>query len=70
LSTPSLADIASLNNLAWTLAEVRKKPDEAMPLATKPDQPAPASPEVLSAGFNPAWPEREDRQPDQATRGI
>ena len=29
------------------IAEVRKKPDEALPLATKADQLAPASPEVL-----------------------
>jgi len=40
-------DVASLNNLAWILAESRKKPDEALPLATKAEQLAPASPEVL-----------------------
>jgi len=40
-------DVASLNNLAWILAEQRKKLDEALPLATKADQLAPASPEVL-----------------------
>jgi tetratricopeptide (TPR) repeat protein len=40
-------DVASLNNLAWILAELRKKPDEALPLATKAEQLAPASPEVL-----------------------
>jgi Flp pilus assembly protein TadD len=40
-------DVASLNNLAWILAEVRKKPDEALPLATKAEQLAPGSPEVL-----------------------
>jgi tetratricopeptide (TPR) repeat protein len=40
-------DVAALNNLAWILAEVRKKPDEALPLATKADQLAPASPEIL-----------------------
>jgi tetratricopeptide (TPR) repeat protein len=40
-------DVASLNNLAWILAEVRKKPDEALPLATKADQLAPGTAEVL-----------------------
>jgi Tfp pilus assembly protein PilF len=40
-------DVASLNNLAWILAEVRKKPDEALPLATKADQLAPANSDVL-----------------------
>jgi len=40
-------DVASLNNLAWVLAELRKKPDEALPLATKAEQLAPGSPEVL-----------------------
>jgi tetratricopeptide (TPR) repeat protein len=40
-------DVASLNNLAWLLLEVRKKPDEALPLATKAEQLAPTSPEVL-----------------------
>ena len=40
-------DVASLNNLAWILAELRKKPDEALPLATKAEQLAPNSPEVL-----------------------
>jgi len=40
-------DVASLNNLAWLLAEQRKKLDEALPLAVKADQLAPASPEVL-----------------------
>jgi tetratricopeptide (TPR) repeat protein len=40
-------DVPSLNNLAWLLAEVRKKPDEALPLATKAEQLAPSSPEVL-----------------------
>src|SRR5438876_318409 len=40
-------DVASLNNLAWILAEVRKKPDEALPLANKAEQLAPGSPEVL-----------------------
>src|SRR5262249_43086165 len=40
-------DVASLNNLAWLLAEQRKKLDEALPLAVKADQLAPATPEVL-----------------------
>jgi tetratricopeptide (TPR) repeat protein len=40
-------DVASLNNLAWIVAEVRKKPDEALPLATKAEQLAPGSAEVL-----------------------
>mgnify|MGYP003693645011 CR=1 FL=1 len=40
-------DVASLNNLAWLLVEQRKKPDEALTLATKADQLAPANPEVL-----------------------
>ncbi len=39
--------MASLNNLAWILADLRKKPDEALPLATKAEQLAPSSPEVL-----------------------
>ena len=45
--TLSDKDVASLNNLAWILAEHRKKPDEALPLATKAEQLAPGSPEVL-----------------------
>ena len=40
-------DVTSLNNLAWILAEVRQKPDEALPLAAKAEQIAPNSPEVL-----------------------
>ncbi|HET8576774.1 MAG TPA: tetratricopeptide repeat protein [Methylomirabilota bacterium] len=40
-------DVVSLNNLAWILLEVRKKPDEALPLATKAQQLAPESAEVL-----------------------
>jgi tetratricopeptide (TPR) repeat protein len=40
-------DVVSLNNLAWILAELRKKLDEALPLATKAEQIAPNSPEVL-----------------------
>jgi len=40
-------DVASLNNLAWLLSEVRKKPDEALPLATKAERLAPKSDEVL-----------------------
>jgi len=40
-------DVVSLNNLAWILAELRKKPDEALPLATKAEQLAPTSAEVL-----------------------
>ena len=39
--------MASLNNLAWLLSEVRKKPDEALPLAVKAEQLAPNSAEVL-----------------------
>ena len=40
-------DIASLNNLAWILVDLRKKPDEALPLATKAVQLAPSNPAVL-----------------------
>jgi tetratricopeptide (TPR) repeat protein len=40
-------DMASLNNLAWILAEVRKRPDEALPLAIKAEQLAPGNAEVL-----------------------
>jgi Flp pilus assembly protein TadD len=40
-------DVTSLNNLAWILAEIRKKPDEALPLAIKAEQLAPNSAEVL-----------------------
>ena len=40
-------DAMSLNNLAWILSEVRKKPDEALPLATKAQQIAPESAAVL-----------------------
>ncbi len=40
-------DVVTLNNLAWHISEVRKKPDEALPLATKAQQLAPESPEVL-----------------------
>jgi tetratricopeptide (TPR) repeat protein len=40
-------DVVSLNNLAWIVSEIRKKPDEALPLATKAQQLAPESPEVL-----------------------
>jgi tetratricopeptide (TPR) repeat protein len=40
-------DVASLNNLAWILGEIRKKPDEALPLASKAEQIAPNSAEVL-----------------------
>lgn len=45
--TLNAKDAISLNNLAWILLEVRKKPDEALPLATKAQQLAPDSPEVL-----------------------
>jgi tetratricopeptide (TPR) repeat protein len=40
-------DLVSLNNLAWVLAELRKKPDEALPLAIKAEQLAPQSADVL-----------------------
>jgi tetratricopeptide (TPR) repeat protein len=40
-------DVASLNNLAFILLDVRKRPDEALPLAVKAEQLAPKSPEVL-----------------------
>jgi tetratricopeptide (TPR) repeat protein len=40
-------DVVALNNLAWILAEVRKKPEEALRLATKANQLAPQSPEVM-----------------------
>jgi tetratricopeptide (TPR) repeat protein len=40
-------DPVALNNLAWLLTEVKKRPDEALPLATKAEQLAPRSPEVL-----------------------
>jgi tetratricopeptide (TPR) repeat protein len=40
-------DVVTLNNLAWIFSEVRKKPDEALPLATKAQQLAPESPNVL-----------------------
>jgi tetratricopeptide (TPR) repeat protein len=40
-------DPATLNNLAWIFSEVRKKPDEALPLVTKAQQLAPESPEIL-----------------------
>jgi Tfp pilus assembly protein PilF len=49
-------DVASLNNLTWILAELRKKPDEALPLTTKADQLAPASREVLDTlGWIQYW---------------
>jgi tetratricopeptide (TPR) repeat protein len=35
-----------LNNLAWLLAEVRRNPEEALPLASKAAQLAPQAPEV------------------------
>jgi tetratricopeptide (TPR) repeat protein len=37
----------ALNNLAWLLTEVRKRPDEALPLATRAEQLAPRSAETL-----------------------
>jgi len=40
-------DVTSLNNLAWILAELRKKPDEGLPLAMKAAELAPGSPEIL-----------------------
>jgi tetratricopeptide (TPR) repeat protein len=44
-------DVASLNNLAWILSEVKKKPDEALPLATRAAELAPktGSAEKLAA---------------------
>ena len=39
-------DVTVLNNLAWLLAEVRRKPEEALPLASKAAQLAPQAPEV------------------------
>jgi tetratricopeptide (TPR) repeat protein len=40
-------DVIVLNNLAWILAEVRRRPDDALPLAVKAEQLAPRSAEVL-----------------------
>ena len=34
-------DVVSLNDLAWLLAEIRNKPDEALPLAEKAEKLAP-----------------------------
>jgi tetratricopeptide (TPR) repeat protein len=34
-------DVVSLNDLAWILVEIRKKPDEALPLAVKAERLAP-----------------------------
>lgn len=39
--------MAPLNNLAWILAELRKRPDEALPLAIKAEQLALGNAEVL-----------------------
>jgi tetratricopeptide (TPR) repeat protein len=40
-------DAVSLNNLAWLLGEVKKRPDEALPLAVRAEQLAPSSSPVL-----------------------
>jgi len=40
-------DVISLNNLAWLLTDSQKKPEEALPLATKAEKLAPRSAEVL-----------------------
>ncbi len=40
-------DAVSLNNLAWVLGEVKKRPDEALPLAVRAEQLAPSSAHVL-----------------------
>jgi tetratricopeptide (TPR) repeat protein len=40
-------DIISLNNLAWILAETRKDPDAALPLAARAAELAPQAAEVL-----------------------
>ncbi|MDP2625373.1 MAG: tetratricopeptide repeat protein, partial [Candidatus Rokubacteria bacterium] len=39
-------DVTVLNNLAWLLAEARRSPEEALPLASKAVQLAPQSPEI------------------------
>jgi tetratricopeptide (TPR) repeat protein len=36
-------DVVSLNDLAWILVEIRKKPEEALPLAVKAERLAPQS---------------------------
>ena len=40
-------DVVSLNDLAWILVEIRKKPDEALPLAVKAERLAPRSGAVI-----------------------
>ena len=40
-------DLISLNNLAWMLSEIRKKPDEALPFAVRAQQLAPQSASVI-----------------------
>src|SRR5438094_502464 len=40
-------DLISLNNLAWMLSEIRKKPDAALPFAVRAQQLAPQSASVI-----------------------
>jgi tetratricopeptide (TPR) repeat protein len=40
-------DVISLNNLAWILSEVKKKPDDALPFAMKAQQAAPKLASVI-----------------------
>jgi len=40
-------DVIALNDLAWILAEIRKRPDEALPLAVKAERLAPQSASVM-----------------------
>ena len=40
-------DVVALNNLAWLLAEARKKPEEALPFAMRARELAPNAAEVL-----------------------
>jgi tetratricopeptide (TPR) repeat protein len=40
-------DVVSLNDLAWILVEIRKKPDEALPLALRAERLAPQSGSVV-----------------------
>lgn len=40
-------DVISLNNLAWILSEIKKKPDEALPFAMKAQQVAPQHASVI-----------------------
>jgi tetratricopeptide (TPR) repeat protein len=40
-------DVVALNNLAWLFAEVRRSPEQALPLALQANRIAPRSPEVM-----------------------